>query len=65
MLPTYTSSPIPFRTHEGSRFFQDLDRLLLLAVLPAQALQFFAFGAGQLTRGALAAVGLLAPDPVA
>lgn len=41
--------------------FQDLDRLLLFTVLPAQSPQLFAFSAGQLARGALTEVDLIAP----
>ncbi|WP_158688874.1 hypothetical protein [Streptomyces sp. ATexAB-D23] len=47
-----TRSPVALLDEEVRRSFQDLDRLLLLAVLLAQPAQFVALGAGQLARGA-------------
>ncbi|MFD3940946.1 hypothetical protein ACFWSF_39650 [Streptomyces sp. NPDC058611] len=64
MLPTYTGSPFPFRTHEGGRFSQHLDRLFHLADLAAQSHQLLALGRGQRARRPLPAVGLVLVDPV-
>jgi hypothetical protein len=50
---------------EGGRFFQDLDRLLVFAVLLAQPPQFLALGTGQLAALAPAPVGLGLAVPAA
>src|SRR5690606_32545637 len=60
-----TRSPVALLHAEGRRFVQDLDRLLLFAVLSAKPAQFLALRAGQLARGALALAGLGPAVPAA
>jgi hypothetical protein len=45
--------------------FQDLDRLLLLDVLPAQPPELLALRAGQVTRPTLSSIDPVTPDPAA